>query len=112
MIKQTDRGATWVDYVPRWIRVGAPILIALLGLSGFMLGFGEGHGKSAARLDAQDARSERMERERDTERVTVALLRVELAELRGTVNAIARALGVMPAQPAMPPTGPQIREAP
>lgn len=110
---QPEPGARWLDYVPAWARIGIPLCTVAITLTGFAIGWGEGQGRASAQIDGLGARADRYERQRDTDAGALAGLRSEVAELRGEVRAIGRALGIpMPPRPALPEPGPVVREAP
>ncbi len=87
-------GSKWTDYVPTWARVGIPALTVFISFGGFALGFGEGKGEAAERVNSLSVRTDRLERLRDIDREAAYQLKGEIADLRGDVRAIARALRV------------------
>lgn len=106
-----EPGARWLDYVPAWARVGAPVVMAIIAIVTFGVGWGEGQGKASAEIGGLTARAERYERQRDGDQTTLGALRSDVAELRGEVRAIGRALGVLlPSPSRLPPEGAVIRE--
>ena len=109
---QPEPGRRWVDYVPAWVRYGVPLATLLVALVGFALGWGEGQGRAEARLDGLDGRAERIEVQRDGDRAVLVQVQWQLAELRGEVRSIARALRI-PLEDDTPhaaPVGPVVRE--
>jgi len=109
-----EPGTRWVDYVPSWARYGVPLATMLVALVGFTLGWGEGQGRAEARLNGLDGRADRIEVQRDGDRAVLVQVQWQLAELRGEVRSIARALRI-PLEddtPRPPPAGPVVREAP
>ena len=109
-----EPGSRWVDYVPPWVRIGVPLATVAITLTGFALGWGEGQGRAEARMDGLDGRADRLEVQRDGDRSVLVQMQGQIAELRGEVRAIARALRVPLDDdgPRLPPSGPVVREAP
>lgn len=107
-----EPGSRWVDYVPAWVRYGVPLATLLVALVGFVLGWGEGQGRAEARLNGLDGRADRIETQRDGDRAVLVQVQWQLAELRGEVRSIARALRI-PLEddtPLAAPVGPVVRE--
>lgn len=108
--RRPESGARWIDYVPSWARIGIPLIAVLISLAGFALGFGEGKGRADAQIGGLESRAERYERQRDSDQAAIGMLRAEVAEIRGEIRAIGRALGVPMPGPRLPPEGPAVRE--
>lgn len=98
MTAQPEAGKRWQDYVPRWLKVGATIAAAvvtiLVGVFGFAAGLGEGRGVVTTKVKQAEARLDKLEAHRESDRASVDDIRVHLRVMSANVTAIAKRLGV------------------
>lgn len=96
-IPESGGKLSWTSFVPRWVKLAAPIGTALLGALGGAVGYGIARGEASAELRGHDTRLDKAEDRLDS----LSRVEVQLAELRGEVRQIATRLGIItPAPPS------------